>query len=402
MHENILKSRYTIKALPNGDRRPSELAENMKPHPLSYMELPYDPEYSLYNGRMTPERLNNMTDDEQYWAVRQKVIFRNTGEFPVEISGPDAEKFINYIFVRDISNLKIGRCSYNFALFNNGNIITDGVLLRLANDKFWMVQADGELTKWYMANMGNFDVKIEDPCVWVTQIQGPKSMDVLRDVIDGEFPIPWRYFDIAEVSIAGETVIITRTGFSNELGWEIYLCPENSAEKVGNSIWEAGEKYGIVLTGTPVFRARRIEAGLLSMADFSNCNPFKAGLGRFLNMDKTDFIGRKALVTADKRSYTFGLRVRGGIAKHGRSIISKEKVIGSVRSSTWSPFQECGVAIVTVDNLENGLGAEVEVVGIDDKIYSAQLCKLPMYDCEGEIVRGKNIKIVEGPQPWRG
>ena len=151
MHASILNARYTIKSIPIVDRRPSELAENMKPHPLSFMELPFDPEYSLYNRRMTPERLNNVSDDEQYWAVRQKVIFRNTGEFPVEISGPDAEKFANYIFARDISRLKVGRCSYNFALYNNGHIITDGVLLRFAQDRFWMVQADGELMTWYLS-----------------------------------------------------------------------------------------------------------------------------------------------------------------------------------------------------------------------------------------------------------
>ena len=99
MHQEILKNRYTIKAFENRGKRPVELSHplNMKPHPLSYMELPYDPEYFLYNSRMSPESLNNISPDEQYWAVRQNVIFRNTGEFPVEISGPDAEKFANYI-----------------------------------------------------------------------------------------------------------------------------------------------------------------------------------------------------------------------------------------------------------------------------------------------------------------
>ena len=402
MHASILNARYTIKSIPIVDRRPSELAENMKPHPLSFMELPFDPEYSLYNRRMTPERLNNVSDDEQYWAVRQKVIFRNTGEFPVEISGPDAEKFANYIFARDISRLKVGRCSYNFALYNNGHIITDGVLLRFAQDRFWMVQADGELMTWYMAHLGLFDVNISDPNVWVTQIQGPKSMDLLSDVISGEFPVSWRYFDLCEVNIAGEKVIITRTGFSNELGWEIYLSPQNDVEKIGNAIWAAGQKYGIILAGTPVFRARRIEAGLLSMADFVNCNPYEAGLGHFLNMDKTDFIGRNALQNVDKTSYTFGMRVRGGIAKHGKTLMSNGEVIGSVASSTWSPFQECGVAIVKLNNLETALGAEVEVVGIDGETYGAKICSLPMYDPEGTIVRGKNCNIPEGPNPWMG
>lgn len=403
MHETILNKRYTIKAIPIEDRRPIELSANMKPHPLSFMELPFDPEYSLYNNRMTPERLNNVTDDEQYWAIRQKVIFRNTGELPIEISGPDAEKFANRVFARDVSRVKVGRCSYNFVLYHHGGMITDGVMLRLAEDKFWMAQADGELIKWYMANAQAFDVTVSDPNVWVTQVQGPRSMDVLRDVIDGDFPDPWRYFDIATVSIAGEEVIITRTGFSNELGWEFYLRPENDAQKIGNHIWEIGLKYGIILTGTPVFRARRIEAGLMGTTEFdSTTTPFDAGLGHFVQMDKHDFIGREALEKADKRSRTFGMRVLGGIAERGRTISIGDDLVGIVCSSTWSPYQECGVALVRMDDPAMGPSTEVKVTGTDGKTYNAKLCSLPMYDSEGAIARGKNITIPNGPQPWKG
>ena len=403
MHETMLNKRYTIKAIPIEDRRPIELSSNMKPHPLSFLELPFDPEYSLYNNRMTPERLNNVTDDEQYWAIRQKVIFRNTGELPIEISGPDAEKFANRVFARDVSRVKVGRCSYNFALYHHGGMITDGVMLRLAEDKFWMAQADGELIKWYMAHAHNFDVKVTDPNVWVTQVQGPRSMDVLRDVIDGNFPDPWRYFDIATVSIAGEEVIITRTGFSNELGWEFYLRPENDAHKIGNHIWEIGQKYGMILTGTPVFRARRIEAGLMGTTEFdSTTTPFDAGLGHFVQMDKQDFIGKQALEKADKRSRTFGMRVLGGIAERGRTISLGDDLVGIVCSSTWSPYQECGVALVRMDDPEMGPSSEVKVLGTDGKIYSAKLCSLPMYDPEGAIVRGKNTTIPKGSEPWTG
>ena len=403
MHETILNKRYTIKAIPIEDRRPIELSANMKPHPLSFMELPFDPEYSLYNNRMTPERLNNVTDDEQYWAIRQKVIFRNTGELPIEISGPDAEKFANRVFARDVSRVKVGRCSYNFVLYHHGGMITDGVMLRLAEDKFWMAQADGELIKWYMANAQAFDVTVSDPNVWVTQVQGPRSMDVLRDVIDGDFPDPWRYFDIATVSIAGEEVIISRTGFSNELGWEFYLRPENDAQKIGNHIWEIGLKYGIILTGTPVFRARRIEAGLMGTTEFdSTTTPFDAGLGHFVQMDKHDFIGREALEKADKRSRTFGMRVLGGIAERGRTISIGDDLVGIVCSSTWSPYQECGVALVRMDDPAMGPSTEVKVTGTDGKTYNAKLCSLPMYDSEGAIARGKDITIPNGPQPWKG
>ena len=403
MHSNILDKRFAIKAIPIGDRRPIEQSSIMKPHPLSYMELPFDPEYSIYNNRLTPERLKNVTDDDQYWAVRQKVILRNTGELPIEISGPEAEKFANHLFVRDVSKIKVGRSYYNFALYHHGGMITDGIMLRLAEDKFWMVQADGELIKWYMAHAYNLNVNISDPNVWVSQVQGPRSMDVLRDAIDGNYPDPWRYFDVARVFISGEEVIITRTGFSNELGWEFYLRPENNAENIGSRIWEAGQKNGMILTGTPVFRARRIEAGLMSQAEFDNTTtPFDVGLGHFVQMEKPDFIGKIGLQKADKRSRTFGMRVRGGVAERGRNVVFDNRVIGQVCSSTWSPYQECGVAIVRMDKSETGIGTEVQVTGTDGKTYSAQLCALPMYDVDGAIVRGKHKVIPNWPDPWKG
>ena len=403
MHESIVKKRYTIKALPIEGRRPIELSSIMKPHPLSYMELPFDPEYSLYNNRMTPERLNSISDDEQYWAVRQKVILRNTGELPIEISGPDAENFANLVFARDVSHVKVGRCSYNFALYHSGGMITDGILLRLTKNRFWMAQADGELFKWYLAHAQKFDVKIFDPDVWVSQIQGPLSMDLLQDVIGGKFPNPWRYFDIATVQISGEDVIITRTGFSNELGWEFYLRPHNDAEKIGTHIWEKGKKYGLLLTGTPVFRARRIEAGLMTQAEFDiSTTPFDAGLGQFMQEKKDNFIGKAALKTADKRSRTFGMRVRGGIAERGRTISVGTDVVGLVCSSAWSPYQECGVGLVRMDNPEIGPGTEVNVTCIDATTRSAQICALPMYDARGDLVRGRNRVIPEGAVPWQG
>ena len=159
----------------------------------------------------------------------------------------------------------------------------------------------------------------------------------------------------------------------------------------------------MILTGTPVFRARRIEAGLMGQTEFdSTTTPFDAGLGHFVQMDKKNFIGREALEKADKRSRTFGMRVLGGIAERGRTISIGDDLIGTVCSSTWSPYQECGVALVRMDDPEMGPSTEVKVTGTDGKTYSAKLCSLPMYDSEGAIARGKNITIPNGPQPWKG
>ena len=117
----------------------------MSIHPLTYQELPYDPEYSQYAGRLTTEKLSNASPDEQYWKTKQELILRHTGEHPYEIKGPDALKLLQKIFPRDISKVKKGRCSYQFACYHDGGMITDGLLLRIDNNCFWFAQADGDM-----------------------------------------------------------------------------------------------------------------------------------------------------------------------------------------------------------------------------------------------------------------
>jgi aminomethyltransferase len=332
------------------------------------------------------------------------MILRHTGERPYEISGPDALTFLDRLFPRDVSKVSNGRCSYQFACYHDGGMITDALLLRIDDDRFWFAQADGDLFSWYKAHAHGLDVMIHDPEVWVSQIQGPRSMGLLQDLIDGPLPDPWRYFDWAEVAIAGERVIISRTGFTNELGWEIYFHPENDIEKLGDLILEEGGRRGMILTATPGFRCRRIEAGLLSAGqDFDHTTtPFAVGLGRFVDLDKGDFIGRDALLRADRRRRSWGLRVEGGSALRGRTLERNGAVIGRVTSSTWSPYQVCGVAIVRLDSADPGSGAAVEVRCTDGTFHRAELCTLPMYDPEGAIVRGSNKVIPDGPEPWEG
>ena len=143
-------------------------------------------------------------------------------------------------------------------------MITDGLLLRIDDDRYWFAQADGDMFSWYKAQAEGLNVKITDPDVWISQIQGPLSMQLLENLIDSNLAEQWIYFDWTEVNLADEKVIISRTGFSNELGWEIYFRPENNIEKLGDLILEEGSKLGMIITATPVFRCRRIEAGLLS------------------------------------------------------------------------------------------------------------------------------------------
>ena len=393
---NLSNIRFVAKAMPSEGKRPSEFLRTMAPHPLSYMELPYDPEYALYNGRMTPDHLNHANADEQYWALRTKVIFRNTGELPIEFHGAQAAEFLRYIFPRDVGKVKIGRCAYQFACLHDGGMINDGVLMRLAEDRFWMVQADGELLTWYLAHAVNYDVKVYDPNVWVSQIQGPHSLELLAEVLDGGMPEPFRYFDCVQASIAGEPCWISRSGFSNELGWEVYMLPEANNAKIGDKIMQVGEKFGILLTGIPVFRARRCEAGILNAgSDFdATTTPFEAGLGHFVELDDgRDFIGRAALEKADKSCRTWGIRVTNGIAQLGRTISVDDKIVGRVCSSGYSPYQGCGVGIVRMDDAAHGPNTKVTVETTDGSTRHAELCAFPMYDEDRLIPRGKLVDI---------
>ena len=404
MNKILNNYRFTVKPSISKGENALELARTIGLHPLTYQELPFDPEYSIYAGRLTPEKLSNATADEMYWKIRQELIFRHTGEHPYEISGPDALKLLQKIFPRDISKIKIGRCSYQFACYHDGGMITDGILLRIDQNKYWFAQAEGDMFSWYKAHAEGLNVKIDEPNVWISQVQGPRSMELLDLLTKTNTSSNWKYFDWIEVNISGEKTIISRSGFSNELGWEIYFRPENNIEKLGDLILEEGSKMGMIITATPVFRCRRIEAGLLSAGqDFTNkTNPYSVGLGRFVDIDKENFIGKEALQKANKKCLTWGIRVDGGTAIRGKSLKINSKVVGEVTSSTWSPYQVCGVGIVHLNNNENGPGDIVDVKCTDGKLHKGQICKLPMYDEHGEIVRGIDRNIPHEPKPWPG
>lgn len=397
--------KIVVKATYDPTARPNELARTMAPHPLIHQELPYDPEYFVYNRRLATSSMNNYTPDEVYWQVRRNVIMRHTGELPTEIKGPDAVKLLNKVFTRRIEKVRVNRCSYQFACYHDGGMITDGVLMRLAPDRFWYVQADGDLFSWLKAHAAGLDVEVFDPNVWVTQVQGPNALKVLEAAVDGDYPERFRYFDVANVTIAGQPVVIARSGFTNELGWEYYLLPDTDIRAIGDKIMAAGAPFGMMPTSAEAFRTRRIEAGLLNAgSDFDETTtPFVAGLGHMVDFSKDDFVGKAALAQADKRNRTWGLRVKGdgdpvgglAVPQIGRTLSRNGTPAGKVCSSAWSPFQQCGVALVRVDDAAMQAGDTIQVECTDGVVRSAELCETPMYDKKRLIPRGKLVDIPE-------
>lgn len=377
----------------------SEFRQSMAPHPLVHQELPHDPQFGVYNRRLRSLEYGNVRTEDLYWRLRRQVGLAHTGELATEIRGPDAEAMLNRVFTRDVSRVRVGRCSYQIACFDDGGIVMDGVLLRLAPDRFWYAQGDGEFPVWLRAHSQDFDVEVFDPHVWISQVQGPRSMDVLARVADDGMPERFRYFDLAHISIGGQPVVISRTGFTSELGWEFYFGPDADAEVIGERILTAGEAYGIHTIPAAATNARRIEAGLLfAGTDFgANVTPFAAGLGGLVDLDKTDFVGKAALAKADKRRLTWGLQVPDGVARHGDTVFHAGQLAGRVCSSAWSPYLQRGVAIVRLTDPRLGPGGLLRVECGDGQTREGTLCELPMYDPAGDIARGKCTEIPEIP-----
>ncbi|MDQ0316437.1 aminomethyltransferase family protein [Amorphus orientalis] len=392
-HPDLL---FAVLPLDDGGAQ-SEFGLTMAAHPLVHQELPYRPQYTVYNRRLTAMSMAFSTVDEAYWMLRRQAILRHTAELPIEIRGPDAERLLNLAFTRDISRNRVGRCSYQIACDDRGGLLLDGVLVRLAEDRFWYGQADGDLSLWLMALGRGLDVDIRDPGVWISQVQGPDSLRILEAAVDGAYPDPFRYFDAAWVTIAGQEVVVTRSGYTNELGWEIYLGPEIDAGAVGDRILEAGREAG--LRPVAIGGARRIEAGLLNAgSDFdATVTPFAAGLGAMVDFDKPDFVGKTALENADRRCRTWGLRVPGGVARLGDRLSRHGVPAGRVCSSAWSPFLACGVAIVRLDEPDLGPGTALDVACLDGSDRPGKTCALPMYDRSRDIPRGRVVDIPDLP-----
>jgi aminomethyltransferase len=376
----------------------------MMPHPLVHQELPHEPHFGLYNRRLRSLEYGKVSTDELYWRLRRQVVLAHTGELATEIHGPEAEELLNLVFTRDISRVRVGRCSYQFACFPDGGMIIDGILLRLADDRFWFAQGDGEFSLWLRAHATRFDVDVRIADVWISQVQGPRSLDVLAEVSDTGLPAPFRYFDWSEIRVDGRPLVVSRTGYTNELGWEFYFHAGQDAETIGARIFDCGKAYGMHTIPATATNARRIEAGLLfSGADFDqSVNPFEVGLGKLVDLKKKDFIGKTALGQVDQGCRTWGLQCGGGVPQRGSPVMRQGQAVGQICSSAWSPFLRCGIAIARLNETAYGPGDQCNVECTDGRLRIAQLCELPMYDAAGEIPRGKRTDIPEIPEAPMG
>lgn len=363
-------------------------------HPFHEIERPLGPHYCVYNRRLMACCFDQLSTEHGYWLLRQKVAVLHTGEYPLQFKGPDAERLLNKLFTKDITKVRPGRCGYGLACYEDGGLLVDGVVLRLSDDLFWYAQADGDFYSWARAHAVGMQVQISDPKVYVSQVQGPNALKVLQAAADDGMPEPFNYFGLARVNLGGQQVVITRTGYTNELGWEFYTEPHHDADALWKHIQTAGRPYGIEIFGLDAMNIRRIEAGILNAgADFDHTTtPYDVGLGRFVDEDKDDFIGKAALAKAPRASRLTGLECEAE-PLIGAEIRIDNTVAGRVTAGAVSPYLNHGIGIGLMEQATFGFGSAVEIGCNDGRRYPGKLVELPLYDKACEIPRGKLIDI---------
>ena len=363
------------------------------------IERPKGPHYCVYNRRHMAVCFDDHSTEDGYWRLRQQAAVLHTGEYPLQFEGPDAERLLDKLFTKDITKVKVGRCGYGLACYEDGGLLVDGILLRLGQNKFWYAQADGDFYSWARAHGAGMDVKITDPNVFVSQVQGPNAMKILEAASDTGMPEKFGYFAVATVPFGGQDVVITRTGYTNELGWEFYTEPHHDADALWAHLSAAGQEYGMEIFGLDAMNIRRIEAGILNAgSDFDHTTtPYDAGLGRFIDADKADFVGKAALANAARTPRLHGIKCMGGEPLIAASVEVDGARAGIVTAGATSPFLGHGIGYARMHNAEHGSGTSVMVGCRDGSMRAAELVEVPFYDKDAEIPRGKRVDIPERP-----
>jgi aminomethyltransferase len=347
---------------------------------------------------------------EEYWACRERVAIIDLSALrKFEVLGPDAETLMNYTMTRDVRRLAIGQAVYSAMCNEAGGMIDDGTLFRLGPDNFRWIGGDGGGGRggiWLRAQAETLGLK-----VWIrpstdrlhnVAVQGPKSRLVLQDVIwtppaqPGLEELGWFRFAVGRLGgFDGRSVVVSRTGTTGELGYEVWCHPKD-AVAVWDAIWQAGEPHGIAALGLAALDMLRIEAGLiLAGAEFSDrTDPFEAGIGFTVALEtkSEDFLGREALIRRkeDPQRVLVGLELDGNEpVVRGATVFHGSDPVGVITSATRSPVLEKTIALCRMDVAHRAPGTEVTVGKIDDqqKPASARVAALPFYDPEKKRVR---------------
>ncbi|MGB1527401.1 MAG: glycine cleavage T C-terminal barrel domain-containing protein [Candidatus Puniceispirillaceae bacterium] len=343
--------------------------------------------FSVYNHMYIPRDFGDPRQNFWY-LVNDAILCDVSVERQVQIKGPDAAKFTQFLCCRDLSKCQVGQCKYVLITDQDGGIINDPILLKLAEDHFWLSIADSDVLLWArgVAVNSGMDVDISEPDVSPLQLQGPKSRDVLRAAF-GDAPTELKYYRFMEFDWDGVPLIISRTGWSSELGYEIFLRDGTQGEKLWEHLMAVGGPLGLKPGHTSSIR--RIEAGMLSYhADMTLANnPYEMGMGRLVDLDmEADFISKAALTLIKERGVSqqlVGLEIDGdpfvGSNDFFWPILKEGVKVGTVTSAIYSPRLQKNIALamISIDHTASGRVLQV------DKLSETRACTvvpIPFYD----------------------
>ena len=332
---------------------------------------------------------------ETYWALRRKAVLFDVPEKPWQIEGPDVVPFLEKIFARSVSTLTEGRGQYTIACTPDGGIYMDGILFRLAQDRYWYVQPDGAFEEWLSAHKAGFKVKISDPHSRVLQIQGPNSMKVMSTLTNGAIDKSMKYFDSGIFDVGGQRLYVSRTGWTGETGYEIYSAGANTDyQRLWNDLFAAGSPQGMVFGSLKAMGIRRIEAGILdNLSDFdSSMTPFEAGLGTFIDLNKADFIGRSALFEANQQTLIYGIKCATTTPYREAEIMDGPHCVGRVTAADESPCLGCGIGYVKFNQAGDWLSKSLLMKTQRGELMQCEIVTLPFYDTEKRIPRSQPLK----------
>ena len=343
--------------------------------------------FSVYNHMYIPRDFGD--PEQNFWNLVNEAILCDVAvERQVEITGPDASKFVQMLTPRDLSKLAVGQCKYVLITNAEGGILNDPILLRLDENRYWISLADSDVLFWAqgVAVHSGLDVHIHEPDASPVQLQGPRSMDIMK-VLFGEDIADMKYYWLRHLELDGMKLVVSRTGWSSELGYEIYLQDGSRGTELWDKIMAAGAPFGLKPGHTSSIR--RIEGGMLSYhADMDILtNPYELGLDRLVGVDADhDFIGKTAL----RNIRDHGVRRKQiGIVIDGEKlngpnttfwpVLMSGAVVGKVTSAVYSPRLEQNIALAMVDVAAAEVGTKLTVDASGGQ-RNAEVVEKPFYD----------------------
>jgi len=352
--------------------------------------------------------------DHEYNAIRNAAALIDiTPLYKYLITGKDATKLVNRVITRDINKVAVGQVIYCCWCDEQGKVIDDGTITRLEQNKYRWTAADPSL-RWFRQNGLNMDVRVEDISekIAALALQGPTSGKLLKAAAEAEIA-NLKYFRMTQGKIAGVPVDISRTGYTGDLGYEIWVSWDD-AVKVWDVLMDVGKRFDIQAAGMLALDVARIEAGLLLIeVDYNSSkkaliasqkySPYELGFGKMVHLEKENFVGRLALAEAQKHGVPrqlVGLEIdwtevearyeKFGLTPAAPTQASRvhvpvylgEKQVGKATSTTWSPLLKKMIALASVDTehskIDTKLQMEITIEAMRQRV-TARVAKLPFF-----------------------